>query len=94
MKKYKVIRDCHGFQRRHWLKDSIVELDDSENPPHHFVLINEEKAVEIKDPMAPVPATLSTLASYHNTPAIKTGMAVGLEKMVNPIVGRKKTVKK
>lgn len=94
MKKYKVLRNCHGFMRRYWEAGQIVELADDAKPPHHFALI-DENAAPVKDPMAPVPVVGNTLASYQNAPTIKTGMAAGLEKAPPPIVGRsRKAVKK
>jgi hypothetical protein len=93
MKKYKVLRDCHGFQRRHWLKGAIVEFDDDLKPPHHFLLIKGDEPKPVEDKSAPRPVVYSTLASL-NSPAIKTGMAANLAKPQNPIVGRKKTGKK
>lgn len=93
MKKYKVLRNCHGFQRRYWTAGDIVELEDDAKPPHHFLEIKED-ASPVKDPMAPVPVVLSTLASYQQVPEIKTGMAAGLTKSPPPIVGRKRAVKK
>ncbi len=94
MKRYKVIRNCHGFQRRYWEAGKIVELDDNEKPPHHFLLIEEGEVKKVKDPMAPVSVELNTLSSYQTSPTIKTGMAAGLEKMPPAIIGRKRAVKK
>lgn len=44
--KYLVLRDCYGFKGRYWNAGTVVELDESENPPHHFQKI--EKAPEPK----------------------------------------------
>jgi hypothetical protein len=61
MKKYKVIRTCHGFKGRLWEEGQIVELEDDETPPSHFVDYfsvepkKEEPVIEKKDPQKPMP---------------------------------------
>lgn len=39
--KYKVIRDCYGFQNRYWRAGTIVEIPDGIKPPEHFKPVNE-----------------------------------------------------
>ena len=35
--KYKVVNTCVGFRGLHWEEGQIVEIEPSENPPRHFV---------------------------------------------------------
>lgn len=51
MTKYKVIRDTHGFQGRYWNQGDIVDLDEAEKPPRHFVPVSDLKQYE-EDPEA------------------------------------------
>lgn len=75
MAKYKVIRRCHGFRRRLWEEGQIVDIDPSENPPHHFVMI-EDKEVPKVEPIKDV----HSLADLQKTPEVKGGMGLGLPK--------------
>jgi hypothetical protein len=34
--KYKVLRNCYGFQGRYWEKGQVVDLDPTSKPPEHF----------------------------------------------------------
>lgn len=92
MKRYKVIRDNVGFQRRMWREGTIVDLEDHETPPHHFVLLENVQPVNIPvhDPMA---APLVEHKSYSVATASankipKTGMAAGLDSVVDATVKR------
>ena len=40
MKKYLVLRDCHGFQGKMWRKDQEVQFEDDVEPPRHFQLLD------------------------------------------------------
>ena len=74
--KYKVINSCFGFRGRYWTAGEVVDLDPSENPPRHFVPLEE---VPVEAPRVP-----------HRTEAVEVipgqqrkvigGMSVGLEK--------------
>lgn len=46
MTKYRVLTNCYGFLNRYWEKHEVVDLDESLNPPEHFLPIKEESAVE------------------------------------------------
>ena len=39
MKKYRVLRNTHGFQGKYWHQDDIVEFEDDVIPPKHFELL-------------------------------------------------------
>ena len=60
MKTYRVVRQCHGFKKRMWNKDQIVVLEDHEQPPCHFQLI-EGGVVETPKPIEPDVYPLSKL---------------------------------
>ena len=47
MAKYKVLRDCYGFQNRYWEKGEIAEIDPKDNPSQHFERM-DKKIVEEK----------------------------------------------
>jgi hypothetical protein len=73
--RYRVVRDCAGFRGRFWEKGTIVDIDPSENPPHHFVPADANP-----EPIKPPP---------HRTEAVEVapgqerkvigGMNVGLD---------------
>ena len=76
MKKYRVSKACFGFKKRLWEQGTIVELEDFEEPPPHFVLVGESSPLAqpdiVHDPMKPknfIPGQPVFL---------KSGMAVGL----------------
>lgn len=56
MKKFLVLRNCHGFQGRYWYKDDVVEFENDVVPPKHFQILDgqadakkaEEAVVEEK----------------------------------------------
>ena len=48
--KYRVLRNCYGFEGRYWQRDDIVELDPKSNPPIHF----EPMDAPVDVPPAPV----------------------------------------
>lgn len=86
MKKYKVIRTCHGFKRRYWEEGTIVELEDNENPPHHFVLLNsgEDGGNGKKTPVVESPVAFSQMRQ----PVALGGFASSLaaEQVKNPMI--------
>ena len=46
MKKYRVLRDNHGFQGRYWKAGKVVEFDDDVIPPKHFLLLDGSPVVQ------------------------------------------------
>lgn len=91
MQRYKVIRDCVGFQRRMWKEGTIVDLDDHEKPPHHFQLLDEQAVVKpVKDPMAGelVDHKSFSAASASTNKIPRTGMAAGLDPAMDATVKR------
>ena len=86
MKKYKVITTCHGFKRRYWEKGTIVELEDNENPPHHFVLVGSGEDVDSgkKNPVDTSPIAFSQMKQ----PVVVGGFASSLaaEQVKNPMI--------
>ena len=49
MKKYKVLRNCAGYKNGGlYYKDSVVEFEDDDTPPHHFELIEGDEPVTKK----------------------------------------------
>lgn len=69
MAKYKVVTRCHGFRKRLWEIGQIVEIDPSENPPKHFVLVQGEV------PAKPVETDQMPLSALGKSPEVKGGMA-------------------
>lgn len=74
--KYKVITTCAGFKGQHWKKDTIVEIDPKENPPKHFVPL-EQVAPTL--PKAEPHRTEAREIGAGKTLGVQGGMAVGLE---------------
>jgi hypothetical protein len=55
--KYKVLRDCYGFQGKYWKEGEEPDLDPKTNPPKHFKPLAGPKApVEEPSPHAENPA--------------------------------------
>lgn len=77
MAKFKCIRTCSGFQRRYWVEGQEVEVNekDEEQPPYHFVRIDEYVAPKKEQTeTAAVP-----LSSMHQNTQPSTGMSAGLQ---------------
>jgi len=54
MAKYKVLRDCYGFQNRYWEKGEIAEIDPKDNPSQHFERMDKKIVEEeTKEVIAP-----------------------------------------
>ncbi len=86
MIRYKVARRCHGFKGRMWEEGQIVDLEDNDIPPYHFVRTDESPITEVKT------EPLVALSDMGKIPEVKGGMNAGLEKPVEPVKrGRKKT---
>ncbi len=49
--KYRVLRNCFGFQNRYWERDSIVDIDPLSKPPAHFHPMEVEATEEIEAPV-------------------------------------------
>jgi len=58
--KYKVIRNCHGFQNRYWHAGQVVDIPERYNPPHHFEPVGDYTPPE---PEKLMPVAMSQLAS-------------------------------
>lgn len=72
--KYKVITRCF-YQKKVYDSGEIVELDPSQNPPKHFVLLSDYKEPDKSknDPMAPKPM------SFGQPVKMSAGFAAKLE---------------
>ena len=69
MAKYKVVTRCHGFRKRLWEIGQIVEIDPSENPPKHFVLVQGEIIAK------PFESDQMPLSALGRPAEVKGGMA-------------------
>lgn len=62
MKKYIIATTCHGYKGRMWEEGQIVELEDDDNPPRHFKLVDDFipkiKIENVFDPQHPVPVDM------------------------------------
>lgn len=76
MKKYTVLRDCHGFQGRYWSKGTVIELADDVTPPKHFKLVSEGSVAK---PVAQDLGDILPLSEVGKKPVITTGMSTGLQ---------------
>ena len=70
MAKYKVITRCHGFRRRIWEVGTIVDIAPGENPPRHFVKI-DDNSVPVP---VPVVSDKHSLSEIRKPPEVVGGM--------------------
>jgi hypothetical protein len=75
---YKVVTKCVGFQGKKWEVGTIVDIDPSENPPKHFVPLNQV-ASEPQKKTEPHRTEPVEMAPGKNREVIG-GMGSGLEK--------------
>jgi hypothetical protein len=83
--KYRVVRDCIGYQNRYWYEGEVVEVPDGESVPRHFVPLSEYKAPEKgdkPDPMAPKPASFGVSKTPYGF-AKEIGRSVAAPLLVN-----------
>ena len=74
MKTYRAIRDSVGYKGRRWRKGDIIEVSNSEVPPHHF-----EKVIgEIKEPVIE-PEKPMALSQIHKVNRVPNGFGVKSE---------------
>ena len=81
MAKYIVKTRCHGFRRRIWEVGQIVDIDPTENPPHHFVRIKDDATQKVEEKVS----DQQPLSSFGKTPEVKGGMASSMKDVVTPI---------
>lgn len=75
MAKFKCIRTCWGFQRRYWVEGQEIEVSDNEEqPPYHFVRI-EQYVEPPKDDRVEAAVPLSAMTQNIQP---STGMSAGL----------------
>ena len=78
MKKYIVLRTCHGYKGAMYHKDQRVEFDDNDTPPHHFQLIsNDEVAKEVEKRIVDEKMALSQLQRKIVKPLPTAGQVLG-----------------
>ncbi|MFA5217138.1 hypothetical protein [Sulfuricurvum sp.] len=74
---YKVVRTCFGFRGLKWIEGTIVhDIDPSENPPKHFVPLNQAPKEEPKEPHRTEPKEMDPGKSREVTGGFAHGSGI------------------
>ena len=69
--KYRVLRNCYGFQGRYWKRDDIVDLDPKSNPPIHFKPLSDYVDAPVAAPKPVVKPVVKHFVSAKPLIAVK-----------------------
>ena len=83
MRKFRVLRNTHGFQGKYWHQDDIVEFEDDVVPPRHFELLNgRAEVLKAHEKIEDEKTALSQLQRKQVKPLPTAGVILRKQKQV------------